>query len=323
MKLKNKKFVLIFSLCAVLLLVFVARMFNGKKTEEFIPLKVAKAPLVITIQATGNIEPMNKVEILPPVAGRIDKILAEEGERVDQGKVIAWMSSTNRAALLDITRSRNPSEYEEWEKMYQPTPIIAPVSGRIISKKTVPGQTVSTQSVLFEMSDQLIARAQVDETDIEKIKQNMTAFITVDAHPHKEFKAQVDKISHQSELVNNVNIYSIELSLEEASDDLRSGMTANVNFVVTKKETALVIPIWAVSGREEEAYTVLDSHKKPKQVQLGLSDGKNVEILSGVLEGEEIYVPKFDLNLEEKSSSPFFPGSRFGRKPTAGGGGRR
>jgi len=322
MKLKNKKFLLVFSLCAVLLLVFITRMFNGKKTEEFVPLKVAKVPLLITIQATGNIEPMNKVEILPPVAGRIDKILTEEGERVEQGKIIAWMSSTNRAALLDITRSRSPSEYEEWEKMYQPTPIMAPVSGLIISKKTVPGQTVSAQSVLFEMSDQLIARAQVDETDIEKIKQKMTAFITVDAHPNKEFKARVDKISHQSELVNNVNIYSIELALEDSTDDLRSGMTANVSFVIAEKETALVIPIWAVQGREEEAYTVLDSHKKSKQVQLGLSDGKNVEVLSGVQEGEEIYVPKFDLKVEEKNSSPFFPAGRMGRKPT-GGGGRR
>lgn len=321
MNLKNRKLILIASLCVVLLLVFATKIFNGKKSEELVLVKVAKTPLVITIQATGNIEPMNKVELLPPVAGRIDKILAEEGDRVEQGKVIAWMSSTNRAALLDISRSRNPSEYVEWEKMYQPTPIIAPVSGRIISKKTVPGQTVSAQSVLFEMSDQLIVRAQVDETDIEKIKHNMKALITVDAHPHKEFKARVDKIGHQSELVNNVNIYSIELALEESADDLRSGMTANVNFVIAEKEKAFVIPVWAAEGREEESYTILDSHKNPKQIQLGLSDGKNVEILSAIKEDEEIYIPKFDLKLEEKGSSPFFPGGK--RKPNSTGGGRR
>ncbi len=319
MNFKNKKFLLTVSLCVVFLLVVVAKRFNGEKTEALVLVKVMKSPLLVTIQATGNIEPMNKVEILPPVAGRIDKILAEEGERVLQGKVIAWMSSTNRAALLDITRSRNPSEYTEWEKMYQPTPIIAPVSGRIISKKTVPGQTVSAQSVLFEMSDELIARAQVDEADIEKIKQNMKAIVSVDAHPGKEFKARVERIGHQSELVNNVNIYSIELALEESVDDLRSGMTANINFVVAEKENAFVIPIWAVQGREEENFTVLDSHKKSKHIQLGLSDGKNVEILSTVQEGEEIYVSEFQLEGDKKGMSPFFPGARSGRKPTGGG----
>ncbi|MBI2609028.1 MAG: efflux RND transporter periplasmic adaptor subunit [Deltaproteobacteria bacterium] len=307
MKLHKKKIIILGSLFLLLGIFFATKLFTGKEKIEYVKIAIKKNPLLVTIQATGNVEPMNKVEILPPVPGRIDSIAIEEGDLVEQGKIIASMSSTNRAALLDIARSRNPGEYKEWEEMYQPTPIIAPVTGRIISKKIVPGQTVGTQSVLFEMSDKLVIRAQVDETDIEKIKPGMDAVITVDAYPNKNFGAHVDKISHQSELINNVNIYSVELVLYKQLQELRSGMTANVHFIIKEKESALVIPVWAVQGREEEDFTVLDKNKKPKILSLGLSDGQNVEILSPIQEGEEIFVQQFQFKSKNGSTSPFSP----------------
>jgi len=268
----------------------------GQKKEILSKVKVQKVPLTITLQATGNIEPLNRVEILPPVAGRIEEILVEEDYVVKKGETIAWMSSTSRAVLLDITRTRSPQAYEEWKEMYLPTPIIAPVTGRIISKKVVPGQTVNQESKLFEMSDRLVVRAQVDETDIGKIKKNMEAQITVDAYPNMLIEAHVNRISHQSELINNVNVFEIELLLSNQSEELRSGMTTNVDFIIHFKKNALVLPSWAVQGHEEEEIVIFDSKKKEKKILLGLSNGVHVEVLSNVKDGEEIFIKNATLS---------------------------
>ena len=122
------------------------------------------------ITATATVQPQNRLEIKPPINGRIDKILVEEGEKVKIGQTLAWMSSTERAALLDAARARGPDEMKYWEDVYKPTPLIAPIDGDVIVSKDEPGQTVTSSDVVVVLSDQLIVQAHVDETDIGKIK---------------------------------------------------------------------------------------------------------------------------------------------------------
>src|ERR1041385_3591306 len=116
---------------------------GGKSEARQIP--VIRGSLRLTVQATGNVQPLNKVEILPPVAGRIDKIVALEGAHVKKGQVLAWMSSSERAVLLDNARSKGPDEVKYWEEAYSPTPIIAPVDGLVIARNVVEGQTRSEE----------------------------------------------------------------------------------------------------------------------------------------------------------------------------------
>jgi macrolide-specific efflux system membrane fusion protein len=53
--------------------------------------------------------PQNRLEIKPPIAGRAEEVLVNEGELVKAGQIIAWMSSTDRAALLDAARAQGPA----------------------------------------------------------------------------------------------------------------------------------------------------------------------------------------------------------------------
>ena len=57
------------------------------------------------VTTTGTVLPQNRLEMKPPVAGRVDQILVKEGEMVKTGQTLAWMSSTERAAVLDAARS--------------------------------------------------------------------------------------------------------------------------------------------------------------------------------------------------------------------------
>src|SRR5271170_4470385 len=89
---------------------------------EAISLKVAEAPIEETVEATGSVSPLNRVEIKPAIGGRIEKLLVNEGDKVTQGQIIAWMSSTDRAAILDGARAQGPAVLKKWQDVYKATP---------------------------------------------------------------------------------------------------------------------------------------------------------------------------------------------------------
>ena len=104
-----------------------------------------------TVEATGEVAPLNRVEIKPPLQGRIESLLADEGDKVKQGEILAWMSSSDRAAIIDAARAKGPQEVKKWEDTYKPTPILAPLSGVVILRNIVVGQTGKLCSLVYEL----------------------------------------------------------------------------------------------------------------------------------------------------------------------------
>ncbi|MCX5712736.1 MAG: efflux RND transporter periplasmic adaptor subunit [Candidatus Omnitrophica bacterium] len=198
------------------------------------------SPVVGSIQSVINttaiVQPDNRLEIKPPINGRIDKVLAREGDLVKEGQILAWMSSTERAALLDAARAQGAEAMKYWEEVYKATPLISPVSGEVIVSTNEPGQTVTAADIVIVLSDHLVAQAQVDETDIGKVKAGQGVLVTLDAYPQIKVKGKVDHIFYESKLVNNVNIYQVDIVLETVPAVFRSGMTATVNIIENTKE---------------------------------------------------------------------------------------
>lgn len=293
------KYKIIFFVFVVIIIVGLYQYFayyKDKQNIQYEKVLVEQKTFTVSINATGSVEPMNKVLIVPPIAGRIDKIFVEEGETVKKGQQIAVMSSTSRAAVLDMITSDNKDEYEKWNNIFLPTPIVAPVDGLVIKKNIVNGQTVNLQSELFVISDQFIVKAFVDETDIGKIKEKMVALVSFDAYLNQSFEAIVNKISYQSMLVNNVNIYPVELVFKDKISFLRAGMSANVDFVIYTKDNALVIPVWAVDGQENTTVTIMDVNKREINIQLGMSNGEYVEVLAGLNDKDVILTRVWDFS---------------------------
>src|SRR5437879_3423656 len=63
--------------------------------------ELTRGDIIIGVQATGNVQPQNRVAIKAPVPGRIEQVLVREGDWVKRGQILAWMSSGDRASLLD------------------------------------------------------------------------------------------------------------------------------------------------------------------------------------------------------------------------------
>lgn len=269
------------------------------------------------VAQSGTIQPENKISVNAPIAGRIDKLLLQEGNTVKRGQIIAWMSSTDRAALLDSASSQGSAAVKEMIDVYKPTPIISPMTGVIISRAVVVGQTVTNSTVLFELSDRLIVMADVDETDLGKIKVGQSATVKVDSFPDNVLRAKVVRIAHQSVSKSSINVYPVLLEPETIPPEFRAGLTASVYFELQDIEKALTLPTWVAEGRDNfEGRVRVKGAEEPRKVKFGASNGQKIVVLEGLKEGEVVLVKEQKFGGDSKSSSaPFGIGApRGGRR---------
>lgn len=269
------------------------------------------------ISTTGTVLPKNRLEVVPPVGGRVESILVKEGQMVKTGEILAWMSSTERAALLDAARGQGEDKLKYWQDAYKPIALLSPIDAEVIVATTQPGQTVTIVDAVVVLSDKLIARAQVDETDIGKIKLGQKAWIILDAYPNTKINSIVEHLYYESKTVNNVTVYEVDLIPESVPDFFRSGMNATIDFIEKSKENILIVPVEAVYKDKEKSFVLIKNEDQVepsvKKVELGITDDKNIEIISGVIDKDILIVKnkKFVLPKNEVGNSPFTP---FGQK---------
>jgi len=271
---------------------------------------VKEGPIEDAVEATGSVLPLNRVEIDPPIAGRIERLLVNEGDTVKEGQTIAWMSCTDRAAILDAARAQGAETLKEWQEAYKPTPIIAPMSGTIILRNVVVGQTVSASTILYAMSDRLIVQASVDESDIGRIRLGMPVRITLDAYHDKPIMGKVTDILYEGKTVSNVITYGVKIRPDVVPSFFRSQMTANVNFIVHHKDRALLVPASAVetdsSGAKQVSVLGADGRPEARLIKTGLSVGTNVDVTSGLSVGEQVVLARgtYAAQKDTSQSSP-------------------
>jgi membrane fusion protein, macrolide-specific efflux system len=275
--------------------------------------KVNRADIRMTILSTGTVAPENRLDLKAPVAGRVEKVVVQEGNHVHSGQILAWMSSTERAALIDTARSKGPNEVAYWEENYKMTPLVAPGNGLIILKNADAGQTVTQTDIILSMSDHLIVKANVDETDLSQVKLSQKVTIILDAFPNSPLDARVMHIGYDAKTVNNVTTYEVDVIADKTPVFMKSGMTANVTFQIAEKDDTLTVPAAAIRREHKKTYVLIPNSEPgleptQKEVELGISDGKKIEILSGVAEGDTILtaaVRSLSQKKDDYNTSPF------------------
>ena len=97
-------------ICAVIILaaVIAAVWFSLRRADKtnYTSIKVERGDLKVTVATTGTVKPQNRVEIKPPIPGRIEELFFDEGAVVRKGQILGFLSSTDRAALLDAARAK-------------------------------------------------------------------------------------------------------------------------------------------------------------------------------------------------------------------------
>ena len=291
-------------------------LFKGTRQTEkrFDEIHPSRGTIRLVISTTGAVEPQNRVKIQSSVGGRVEEILVEEGRVVKKGAVLAMLSSTERAALLDAAKLQGKSEESYWNNVYKKTAVIAPMDGQVIVRSVDPGQTVTASDSLFVLSDHLIVKAFVDETDIGRVKIGQKALIGLDAYPDIRVTGAVEHIYYESHLQNNVNIYNVDIIPDHIPDVFRSGMSANIKIIVKEKNGVLLLPVSAVQSKNGKTVVRQRSDNSEKGVrfkivQTGLQDANNIEILEGLTDNSVVLMPDttFVLPKNNTGSNPFAP----------------
>lgn len=255
------------------------------------------------------------------------------------------------------------------------TTIASPINGTVVQLNVELGEVVVTGtmnnpgSVIMTVSDmsQMEVEAQVDESEVKDISVGQPAEIEVDAIPSRTFRGAVSEVGNaaissaaSSYGSSNASVnYTVRVRFQEASELLKSGMSANVEITTANKEGVLLVPIQSVVMRKVESER--RQAEKPKSgaggrvwaedssegrrnkekdrevvylfqggraaiapVKTGVSDQDNIEILEGVAEGQEVVKGPFRAlrNLKHNDRIKAEKG-QTGRRPERGGEGSK
>jgi macrolide-specific efflux system membrane fusion protein len=271
-------------------------------------LQVDRGEMKVTLRESGDVEPEHKLDITPPISGRVDTIEVANGTQVKQGQVLALMSSTDRAALIDAARAAGGKEYKFWQDVYKPAPLLAPLDGRIISTGVVPGEVVVAAQTVFTMSDHLIVQANVDETDLNHIWVGQKVDITFEGFPDQQLTGVVHEVAQDSTTVNNVTTYLVNVFLDKTPPFVVSGLSTDLFFHVSDRPGVLRVPTDALTP-EGQILVAMAQGEKPvlTAIKAGASDGTYTEITSGLKEGDWIARQQFALQKQSNTGFSFMP----------------
>jgi HlyD family secretion protein len=185
------------------------------------------------------------------------------------------------------------------------TIVLAPMDGVVATRNVQIGQIISsgisnvgggtTVLVLSDLS-RIFVLASVDESDIGKVALDQKVLVTADAYPGTQFRGRVEQIATRG--VNTSNVVTFEVKIEVVGDQkslLKPEMTANVEIQVARKDDALLVPAEAVVRKGRQRYATVvkdDGTTEERAVEVGLSDGAQVEVTSGLNEGDNVLVRK-------------------------------
>jgi macrolide-specific efflux system membrane fusion protein len=271
-------------------------------------LQVERGPLRVTLRESAQVGPEHRLNVTPPIPGRIESVNVANGVAVKQGQILAWISSTDRAALMDAAEATGGSEVNFWKDVYKAAPLVAPLDGHIISTSVVPGQVVVAAQTAFTMSDHLIIQAYVDETDLEHVSLGQHVDITFDSYPGENLTGVVHEIAYDATTVNNVTTYLVNIYLDSTPPFVRSGISANVFLLISDRKSVLRIPTDAITPEGDVLVaTAKDEPPQPQHVEVGGSDGTWTEVISGLQEGDWIARPIFVVQKAQKGGFSFLP----------------
>jgi len=229
--------------------------------------------------------------------------------------------------------------------------IYSPINGVVLSRAIDEGQTVAASlstPTLFTIAQDLKemqVEADVDEADIGQVKEGQRVEFTVDAYIGETFNGVVTQVRLDPTVTSNVVTYTVVIKADNPDLKLKPGLTATISIFTLELNDILTAEAKAInfkpeteilvnyntqhnllenknsSSKNETTLWVLGTNESitPKIVTLGASDGVNVQILSGIKQGEKLVyslkgVSKSEAAEASKSESPFMPQRPGGKK---------
>jgi HlyD family secretion protein len=180
------------------------------------------------------------------------------------------------------------------------TTVTSPENGIVTSVPVTRGAVVTEGMPILGIAKAggMRVKAKVDETDIARVKVGQRAIFSTDAVWDAEFFGVVSEIAPQAVYDSMTPGFPVLINIEDPGDDLRSGMSADVEIVTYSKENALVVPVQAIVEQDgmEAVFVVSEPDSKAciTRVVTGFSGAIDVEIREGIEEGDRVVIGDYN-----------------------------
>lgn len=180
--------------------------------------------------------------------------------------------------------------------------IRASAAGTVLERRVNPGDpvvpltTFQEGTVLMTIADMgtLEFQGTVDEIDVGKLRVGMPARIQIGALPGSEVPARLSRIAPKAREKEGATVFDVELALAgDGGAPLRAGYSANADIVIQEKGDVLLLAERLVTLEEGRAFVEVPGSEpgtEPvrKEIEVGLSDGLNLEVVAGLAEGDAV-----------------------------------
>jgi RND family efflux transporter MFP subunit len=204
-----------------------------------------------------------------------------------------------RSANLNLEIAEENLKQSKQELMK--TEILAPFDGTVVDigvkeNDQLSAFDYSSKTAVYLVDTRTVKMdGVVDEVDIYKVKVGQAAVITVDALPDVELTGKVTFISPFGNQTTGVVEFPVTISLDPSETELKGGLTATADIIIDEHKDILMVPNRAIKGSLGEYWVdvVVDEKKmttEKRPVVLGVQNEQFTEIVSGLVEGEQVVV---------------------------------
>lgn len=301
---------------------------NGDESSMGVPVEVGRVKtgdISATFSGTATLEAKEETDVVAKVGGVVKQILAEEGDDVQAGQVLAKLDDEKLAVQLQQARAnlqkleneyrrsqelfkknlisaeefqRAQYEYEHQKASYdlasldlQYTSIRSPINGVIAQRLIKRGNMVLTNQAVFRVTglNPLQAVLHVPEHQMEKMQVGQSAHLRVDAVPDDVCTGCIERISPVVD--PSTGTMKVTIEIDNAERRLKPGMFARIDVVYEVRANTLLVPKNAIIAEDREScvFVVKDSVALRRIVETGYVNTSHTEILRG-LEKDDIVV---------------------------------
>lgn len=248
-----------------------AKAANVSTASQFSQVKAAVQNIQQTVSGSGSIQSAETEVLKAASRDTIQSVLVSKNQVVTKGQQLITFKNGSAA-------------------------ITAPYDGVISDISVNAGDNVSASQQLLTIFDNknLYTTISVDETDLPSLKIGQKADIKVNAFSDVKFTGVIKDISQQGTYSNGVSNFDVTIAFDDAHS-AKVGMSTEATIVTASKDNVLAVPIQAVKDIKGEKYVITSNTSggtSLQKVELGISNGRMVEITNGLVAGEEVEIPQ-------------------------------
>lgn len=304
---------------------------NSSETEEVarIPVETQAVRLdsvAASYAGTATLEAEREAAVVAKTSGVLLELMAEEGDAVDQGAVLARLEQAEQALAVEQAQAdlrRLKSDFERMQKMYERqlvsadqfeqaryafeaqqaaydmarlqldyTTIEAPIDGVVTRRLVKEGNLIEQYQALFQIHDfePLHAVLHVPEQQLGLLQAGLDVVVESAAFPGRKFAGEVLRVSPVVD--RETGTFEVTLELPNAERVLKPGMFVNAHIVHEVHSGVPVIPRIALleEDGETKVFVVDDGVAHERLIEIGIGSNGEVEVVDGLKAGQQIVV---------------------------------